>query len=139
MKSTYRVEVRRIFFENVDKVTGDKVVGRSILRQLFLEGEFVTTNLFKITKTTRNGVVRYSISRRVSAKPPVHYPWQAKLPWFDDGRQKEKWVKEGPSLNQKDAAKFIARMLGSKFDAIKALKELAVAEPASRKKNSNDE
>lgn len=160
--TTWRVDVRSVFFKNVDKETGEKKGGRMMVRQLLLTGEFIISTHLRVTRTERNGQVSYSVAKLVERKAPVLYPWQAGADWHkhttgkwrprkdDEGNVEtdsegrpldewiwddpDKWVKHGPSLNRAEALAFLTLMIGNRREAKRALLELAITLPPSKKR-----
>lgn len=112
--------------DEVDARGKEKVIPVT-LQRLWLTGEMIVTDKYKVTRTVRKGKVSYTAHRRLRVKEPPFF-------WLGKSNQPEKWqCVERFGENRGEFVAWLARQLGSKDEAVKAAAALDNAEPTRRR------
>lgn len=118
--------------EGTDKEEWQKCV----LRQIELEGQFITTTRYKVThrkvyilpkrmrdrlpKWTWKYEEKFTVHRFIPAKIPYLHPHQFTQDWYEG--EGSKWAREGKeSLTAEECEDFLTRMFGSREKAEQAM------------------
>lgn len=119
IESSWTADARQIFVPYVCKKTGEEKKRRLVIRSLTLTGEFIYTNMIRVTLTKGD---KYCAHKLVHKRAPLFQEHLAGREWaeLDVGGE---WQRDGKTMDEGECLAFLVRMLG-RDEGIRAMRGL---------------